>query len=386
VELCWDWLQQFTRYYIWTDSDEPGIKCRDKLIKRLGAGKCMIVHCKRKDANEVLYHDGIEAVRNCIKQAQAVPMAGLTSLASLPEYDPGSDILITSGIQSLDEILGGGFRAGEVTVWTGVNSSGKSTLIGQILLAAVNERHKVMAYSGELPSRLFRYWIDRQAAGPAYLERAPRADGKGESVRIKPDALRLIREWYQDYFYLYDTNGASAEKALFEVMEYAIQRYNVRVIMLDNLMTILSQSNDYYQRQSEFVGRCLSFAKLYDVHIHVVAHPRKVERGQRIEKMDVMGSGDITNRADNVLGVHRMSAKEKLETNADNVLMVFKNRYSGVQDVEIKLKFDEFAKRMNMTNMNLDWDYDWVKLLGKTPVEQTQILDGWDAIGTEIDV
>ena len=81
-----------------------------------------------------------------------------------------------------------------------------------------------------------------------------------------------------------------------------------------------------------------------------------------------------------------MSAKEKLETNADNVLMVFKNRYSGVQDVEIKLKFDEFAKRMNMTNMNLDWDYDWVKLLGKTPVEQTQILDGWDAIGTEIDV
>lgn len=386
VELCWDWLQQFTRYYIWTDSDEPGIKCRDKLIKRLGAGKCMIVHCKRKDANEVLYYDGIEAVRNCIKQAQPVPMAGLTSLASLPEYDPGSDVLITSGIKRLDEALGGGFRAGEVTVWTGVNSSGKSTLLGQVMLAAVNERHKVMAYSGELPARLFRYWIDRQAAGPAYLERVSRADGKGESVRIKPDALKLIREWYQDYFYLYDTNGASAEKTLFEVMEYAVQRYNVRVIMLDNLMTILSQSNDYYQRQSEFVGRCLNFAKLYDVHIHVVAHPRKVERGQRIEKSDVMGSGDITNRADNVLGVHRMSGKEKLETNADNMLMVFKNRYNGVQDIEINLKFDDFAKRMNMTNMNLDWDYDWVKLLGKTPVEQMQILDGWDAIGTEIDV
>ena len=41
VELCWDWLQQFTRYYIWTDSDEPGIKCRDKLVKRLG---CRQVH------------------------------------------------------------------------------------------------------------------------------------------------------------------------------------------------------------------------------------------------------------------------------------------------------------------------------------------------------
>ena len=81
-----------------------------------------------------------------------------------------------------------------------------------------------------------------------------------------------------------------------------------------------------------------------------------------------------------------MSGKEKLETNADNMLMVFKNRYNGVQDIEINLKFDDFAKRMNMTNMNLDWEYNWVRLLGKTPIEQTKILDGWDAIGTEIDV
>lgn len=382
IEECWDWLQQFPSYILWTDNDDPGIRCRDKLIKRLGSGKCYTVHSNRKDANEVLTKDGAEAVLDAINSAKPVPMAGLFSLASITDYDPTSDILIPSGIPMLDENMGGGFRAGEVTVWTGVNSSGKSTALGQILLQAVEGGHRAFAYSGELPARIFRYWVDRQAAGKDCLEMRKRKDGLGESVAVKTDYVKHIRAWYADSFYLYDSNGASVEKTIFDVAEYAVQRYGVRVILLDNLMTALRQDDDIYRKQSQFIGDCMDFAKRYDVHIHVVAHPRKVRADERVTKADIMGSGDITNRADNVIAVHKASVDERQKDGYDNCLMVFKNRYNGQQDYEIRLKFEPIAKRLYPVKGNPDWQYSWVSALGINAKQQA--LTEWEQVGRVI--
>lgn len=396
VDVCWDWLQKFRYFVIWTDNDDAGIRCRDKLIKRLGPGRCAVVVSDRKDANEVLYHDGTQAVIDAVKNAQNVPMAGLTSLASLPDYDPGKDTVISSGMSGIDSVMGGGFRTGEVTVWTGINSSGKSTLLGQVLLSTVNEGYKVCAYSGELPGQIFRYWIDLQAAGPAYVYDQWREERKATVIQVKFEAVKAIREWYKDYFYLYDSNGAAAEDALLEVFEYAVQRYDCRVFMVDNLMTTVLGSEserDFYRKQSEFIGRMVEFAHNYDVHVHVVAHPRKVQAGKRLTKMDVSGSGDITNRADNVFCVHRLTRKELEKEEyygCSTVVEVWKNRANGKQDIEIKLGFECNSRRFYMAKTgDSKWDYNWVELLGKTPIKQEAEItedpeDSWAEFGREV--
>ena len=374
VDLCWDWLEGFKKIIIWPDNDEPGQGMCDNLIKRLGAWRCYTAGSERKDANEVLYFDGSEAVVKAIQSAKEVPIHGLTRLYDAQVFDYEKAVRVRSGVPALDKVMGG-FIMGQTSIWTGINSSGKSTLLGQIMLDAIEQNYAVCAYSGELPAALFRYWIDLQAAGPDHIKlqedkfRGKINDGDKYEMtpRVQQEKIKLIRAWYKDMFFLYDSFGSTTDADLLDVFKYAAMRYDCKVFMIDNLMTTAfadGGEKDFYRRQSDFMRRVVEFAQTYDVHIHMVAHPRKTDGQRRLTKMDIAGTGDITNRADNVFSLHRCNDKERTENNCDSILDVFKNRFSGRQEVEIKLKFCQYSKRFAMATRpeDLSRGYGWTKL------------------------
>jgi twinkle protein len=218
------------------------------------------------------------------------------------------------------------------------------------MLEAVDQGYSVCAYSGELPAPVYRYWIDLQAAGPRNLEKRYDSIKEAEVTYPKQEAVKAIRNWYRDKFFLYDSYGTATDNTLFEVFEYAAQRYDCRVFLIDNLMTIDLSASDsnYYRQQSEFVNKIASFSQQYQVHVHLVAHPRKVQG--RLTKIDISGSGDIANRANNVLSVYRLTENEKAERNCDTLLEIFKNRFYGVQDAEIELNFERLCRRFYMVS------------------------------------
>ena len=357
IDLCWDWLQQFTQIIIWVDNDEPGKKLQRNLINKLGAWRCSMVNSPRKDANEVLYHDGPEEVRRQYENARPVPVEGLIDLAEVEDFDLSQETRVRSGIRGLDKVLGG-FFMGNVSIWTGINSSGKSTLLGQILLDSIDQGYRVCAYSGELPKRVFRYWIELQAAGPKHIETRWDAYKEADVPYPVPEARQKIREWYRGKFFLYDSFGGAKDKDIFKVFEYAAMRYNCKVFLIDNLSTtVFGEGDDYYRRQAEFVNRVADFAHQHYVHVHIVAHPRKTEG--RLTKMDVKGSGGITDRADNVLSVHRCNDTEKQEYAAPNIIDVFKNRLWGEQFCVVPLQFHPLCKRFYHLDEGLkQYSYD----------------------------
>lgn len=55
---------------------------------------------------------------------------------------------------ALDELIGG-LAEGAMTVFTGKPGQGKSTVAGQLLLAAIEQGYSVCAYSGELTKEHF---------------------------------------------------------------------------------------------------------------------------------------------------------------------------------------------------------------------------------------
>ena len=169
VDNCWEWLQQFKQVILWVDNDEPGQKLQRNLIQRLGAWRCSVVQSDRKDANEVLLFDGKGSVLDAVKNAVEVPINGMARLSDIKAFDYASTVRVRSSIRAVNEIMGG-YMMGQFTIWTGINSSGKSTLLGQEMLEAVDQGFPVCAYSGELAAPIFRYWIDLQAAGPGHLE------------------------------------------------------------------------------------------------------------------------------------------------------------------------------------------------------------------------
>ena len=105
-----------------------------------------------------------------------------------------------------------------------------------------------------------------------------------------------------------------------------------------------SQEN-YYRAQSGFTGRLVEFAKKHEVHVHLVVHPRKTQgKGGINDADDVGGSGDITNRADNVISMERLSDEKAQELGYCTLLRVIKNRDFG-ETVKIALDYDQKSRR-----------------------------------------
>jgi twinkle protein len=369
VEANFKWLDGFRIITICGDNDEPGREMVQKLIPKLGEWKVKIANLPQncKDANEVLFKYGKEKLKEIINGSQDVPIESLIRMSDVKTFDIEKIKRVKSNIKPLDKELGG-FMMGQVSVWTGINSSGKSTLLGQLLIESVEQEFGVCAFSGELPAPLFRYWIELQMAGPHNLSRKIDQITGDNHYFISNETASKMRSWYNDRFFLYDNMAAITPESVLKVFEYAARRYDCKVYLVDNLMTMIGgNGDDYYRRQSEFIKSVTQFAKKFDVHVHVVAHPRKVKG--RVTKMDVAGTGDITNLADNVFSVHRITPDDKEDKefkdfyDCDSILDIFKNRFSGRQEISIGMKFSEPSKRFYTPKDEayLRKEFGWIK-------------------------
>lgn len=344
IDNCWDWINQFNQIIIWPDTDEPGQEMCRKLINRLGAWRCLIVKSEYKDANESLYKAGKETTKTSVYSAEYVPIAGLVRLADVKYYDPAKEKKVLSSISKLNEKLGG-YGLGQLSIWTGTSGSGKSTFLGQELVYAIKQGYSVMAYSGELPAALFRHWIELQAAGPKDVEQSINTETGFTTYKPTFEIQKQIRTWYAPYFYLLDSFGDVTSANMLEVFEYAARRHGCQVFLVDNLMTtsFSGAKDDFYRKQSEFIGQLIDFANRHSVHVHLVAHPRKQDG--RLTKNDVGGSGDITSRAHKVFAIHKLTGEEIAEHQCAAFLTILKDRMTGVENHDIKLQFEPNSKR-----------------------------------------
>lgn len=272
-------------------------------------------------------------------------------LLDLADIKPFENISVLTGFGDLDAAVGG-FYASELTVWTGKRGGGKSTVLGQVMLESVNMGVPVCAYSGELSAQRFRQWIAQQAAGPNYVTPYLDEMTRKEQFRIAPEAEKRIDDWWRKKFFLYDNTitNASHEENIIRTFEYAVRKHGCAVFLLDNLMVVdfedtRSNQENYYRAQSGFTGRLVEFAKKHEVHVHLVVHPRKTQgRGGISDADDVGGSGDITNRADNVISMERLSDEKAQELGCCTVLRVIKNRDFG-ETVKLSLDYDPKSRR-----------------------------------------
>lgn len=301
---------------------------------------------------------GQKALDRLVLEAVELPIPGLIDLSTVNTNKRKNAARVVSGIPDLDRAIGG-FAGGELSVWTGKRGEGKSTILGQILLDAVNQGHKVCAYSGEMPKEQFKLSMLQQAAG--YLHVTQRTDQRSGRVvyDVDPAVIPDIDAWWAGRLFLTDIQRKDAheENRILQIFEYAYRRYNCDTFLVDNIMTAELRDEaqlGFWRAQSSFTGRLVAFAKRLDVHVHLVAHPRKTPG--KLEADDVGGSSDITNRADNVFKVERVPD----ETPADysTLLTVLKNREFGARD-RVKLDFNEPSRRLYPAGGSPAKKYSW---------------------------
>jgi len=182
------------------------------------------------------------------------------------------------------------FFPGGYTVWSGFPGAGKTTLLRQLACQLMHHGKSVMVASmEENPVDVFY-----RHAVVALGDPEPSQDGLEWCVFHWQDKLRL---WSGGRL------PASHQKLFAGVRIMA--RQGVRHVIIDSLMC-LDVSNGDWEGQRLFANSLLDTLQSSNVHIHLVAHPRKIiSTDQDPDINDVAGAADIGRLADNVVFVRR---------------------------------------------------------------------------------
>lgn len=366
IPYCWDWLCKWKKIIVFGDFEKGSISLLDELAKRL---KDRVEHVREdnykdcKDANEILLKYGAEQVRKCVEESVKLPIDNVVDLADVKELDPYSIEKIPTGVADVDNLLCGGIPFGVVTIVTGKSGKGKSTFVGQIITRALNKGDNVFVYSGEMPNYLFKAAIDFQIAGPANVVEEDRRDYIKRYVR--KSAKDKIVEWYRGKCMLYDRTMVKDEDTdLLNTIERMVVSQNARVIVIDNLMTMINKTRvkgSKLEAQSEVSNALEDMARFYNVCIILVAHKRK-DSGIDDEDMDdsIRGDSDIVNSA-GVIIHYNVNKDENTMENYPRIISVTKNRVFGRTSYRgWKVHYDEKSKRIygdhDDLNICLGWD------------------------------
>jgi hypothetical protein len=268
---------------------------------------------------------------------------------------------------------------GEVTLLSGGNASGKSSWLNSLLLNIIDQGVPTALWSGELPEKILKSWIQIAAAGKNNLRMSSYGNGK---FYVPNNIKTRIDDWMRPLFYLYNNEYGNTWEQLFHDMTQLL-KVGVRVFILDNLMALDIDllEGDKNNKQKELILQIKDFAKKNMIHIIMVAHPRKSMAFLR--KNDISGSADLTNAVDNVFIMHRV-CNDFFRVGADffgeatinqfrsfgNVLEVAKNRMWGIVDLMVGMHYEIESRRFKNTAAE-NTQYGWER----EPTQSTMAFD-----------
>lgn len=177
-----------------------------------------------------------------------------------------------------------------------------------------------------------------------------------------------MEAWYREHMFIYDNSildVGSEGDSLPSIIETAIRQYECRVIIVDNLMTAMSDdmSYDQYRQQTKFVRTLACMAKRYNALIFLIVHPRKKSGSYDFDNDDVFGSSNVTNLVDVVLRYARPRGNDIPADTMEREITIHKNRLTGATLRKgIRLYYDAPSKRISDSPDNFGWSLGWEEL------------------------
>ncbi len=361
IPTCWDFIQKFDEIIVFGDYEKEHITLVDDVKARFS--QKMIKHPRVedykdcKDANDILRKYGKETLQKAVENAEMVEDARVKPIVSVQRKSFQDVERFQTRIKALNTLTGG-FYMGTLNILSGERGLGKSTLGDQFILDAIRGGFNTFLYSGELNDWQVRDWLELNIYGKQNLNRCTTEDGF-VYYSTKGEYAQKVNSWYGSKAFIYDNSvveNGNENDSLIKVLEIAVQRYSCKVLMVDNLMTAISDDlgADFYRQQSNFVRDLKRLAANFERCVFLVAHPKK-RSTQDWANDDISGSANITNLADVVMAYTNADD----DSEADRKLVVTKNRITGRVNYEgIELYFEESSKRISENNQ-FDWTYGW---------------------------
>jgi twinkle protein len=289
------------KIYLSTDTDTKGIELRDELIRRLGAEKCHLINFKQfKDANAYFVGLGGLEFKKLIKESKQAPIKGIVKIDSL--YNEIID-LYENGEQPgfnincpLDELVT--WELGRLAIITGVPGSGKSEFVDYVV-SKLNllydwkaayftpENYPLKYHYRKLHSKLSGLKFEKKSDNTNFLN---------------------IYEYLKDNYYYILEEQDMAVNTVMESAKQLVKQKGIKILVIDPYNKLEHQQQKG-QSETQYISKFLdvitNFARFNNILVFLVAHPRKMLRGEIPNLYDISGSANFYNKTDYGITVHR---------------------------------------------------------------------------------
>lgn len=245
---------------------------------------------------------------------------------------------VLSGIRELD-FNTKGFEMGCITIWTGFTNAGKTTVMTMLAKNTIEQGERIFFFNGEQTKEDFKNNLYIQSSQSKDLIHKQFKNSCVYDTFVKPEKAVLLEKIYGNKIFIYNNEAPRNINTLIQAMEEVRQREKIKVFFLDNFMQIDMKGDNVFQEQTEIMEKLRTFAINRNVHIHLVAHPRKIERFQtRLSLYDVAGSSNIVNKAYNIISILRVDTISKDSKDYEKLQKELLNESYSIEDVDTVLE------------------------------------------------
>lgn len=382
IQENWTWLEKFEKIILCPDNDDSGKKFKEEVVYRLGSWRCSVVSIPEKyidasgvvhrikDLNELLFYLGEDKVMAAIADAKDSPIESIVDFSDIHEIDLDEIGGLYTGISQVDMSIMRMFY-GTYNVLSGVNGSGKSSFLSQLICQALEQNVSSWLYSKELPNFMSKSWINSILAGNRHIK--PFMDSHGAVYyKVNAKTSKAINDYYKEKIFIYKDGWSNFVEDIKISMEASARKYGSKLFILDNLTTIgfNTSDTDKWGAQVKFVNYLIDFAQKFNVVVVLVVHPKKLDRMRRMEKFDVGGLGDIINLAHRLITLYRVTPNDKrmAKNNPekgyglfkyDVILDILKDRMTGKENSSVGLYYDPPSRRFYTNPDEYEHNYKW---------------------------
>ena len=346
IDEAWGLLRACNEIIIASDSDENGCNLRDDLIERFGKPRCKVVtyphkakgtNERCKDLNEVLQLYGEDGVRQTINRAKPVSIGGMVQFADIPDAPP----LNPTRVQGLGQDFAShiSFCRRQVSVWTGRANMGKSAVMRHVM------RQMTVEHGWRIGLAAFEDEIKQTFAPDMVLLH--------KGAHPTPEDTRQAEDWLDQFFTFMipeDDNPPTVPWAL-EVAEACVRRNGCDVIVIDPWTEFDLELNGRVTEVEvvkNYITAFTRFAKRFNVHVAIIAHPRKSGDYGGAKRMpdgyDISGAAHFVNKCH--LGV-TVQADQEVEGLTDIWVWKVKHKRVMGKTGRFSLSFDSRTGRFS---------------------------------------
>lgn len=357
-------FKDMEKIFIAYDNDDAGEEGAKQLAQTLGIDRCFRLEVPKafgKDWTDYFIYGQV-------KENLDVLLADARSYDStlldlfLSQADKG-DFRMDSGFDPIDKVVGG-FRSGNVYVIAGLEKSGKSAFLMNILDHLLGEGVKVGYINTEL---MFSEYINRMAAIRNSITIAE-VEGNSEIAKdwLKKHQGNLLYAGL-DQELITEKNLVSFDKTMVQMKNFL--RKGMKVLMVDNLTTYAAQADKKkgWEVLSGCISSLISFAKENNIIVFTVIHTkqdvvynetaqgmRKIIESGEVEKIfkdsvtvvrkptlaDVYGGGGALSQISGIMFVWRPLQKFDLSVWSSQAAIIIDSLRHAESGQTIRMEFD----------------------------------------------